>query len=53
MDIPEDVFAEVLAEACRIHSIPKLKDMQHLCLRKMVEGRDMLACLPTGYGRVS
>ena len=51
MEISDDIFNEVLQEACRIHKIPQFKPLQRLCMRNLIEGRDLLACLPTGYGK--
>ena len=50
MDLPHEVFEEVLLETSRIHQITAFKPIQKLCIRRLIEGRDVLACL-TGFGK--
>ena len=51
MDIPKELFKEVLEETCRIHKIPNLKPLQRFCIRSLINERDVLACLPTAFGK--
>ena len=45
-------FDPVLERVCAIHKIDSLKELQTLCLKLLtVNRKDVMACLPTGYGK--
>ena len=44
-------FDKAVIEVCKVHKIPYLKPLQRLCLKNLVLERDVLACLPTGFGK--
>ena len=50
MDI-EESFNQTISEVCLKHNITSFKPLQRLCLKNLLLGRDVLACLPTGFGK--
>ena len=44
-------FETVLSEELSSLGLEKLQPQQKLCLQKLVEGNDVLAILPTGFGK--
>ena len=49
-ELSEEVFAAVLLRAAEIH-IEEVKPLQHVCLKYLINRRDVLGCLPTGFGK--
>ena len=50
MDFEEN-FYKTVTELCKVHYISSFKPMQRLCLKNLLLDRDVLACLPTGFGK--
>ena len=46
----QDLRAAIL-QACEIHGVDVLKELQELCLDTLLSKKDVLACLPTGFGK--
>ena len=51
MDNFEEDFNLAILQACEIHGVDVLKDLQRVCLDTLVSKTDVLACLPTGFGK--
>ena len=47
----EEVLTNVLLKAAQLHNIEKMKPLQHICLKHLIQRQDILACLPTGFGK--
>ena len=49
--LSDEVLMSVLLKVAQLHKIEQIKPLQHICLKYLINRRDVLACLPTGFGK--
>ena len=49
--LSDEVFRRVISRVAQLHNIERIKPLQHICLKYLIHRRDVLACLPTGFGK--
>ena len=51
LSVDKELFSTVLTRVARLHKIEQVKPLQHISLKYLIDQRDVLACLPTGFGK--
>ena len=49
--LSDEHFTSLLLRVAQMHNIEHIKPLQHICLKYLIHRRDVLACLPTGFGK--